>query len=384
MQLQSFFIFYCDFLTLSVDLSSSESEEDPRKDWPRIHSQNILPDDKEEDFRGREFSYQVIDNMWDNFSVDSYAPVEKGSKEEPPQQKEWKPSITIPQPFNMTVREAAKAKVKSKRKEKLEKELLEKKMAEEAELNKKFRARPLPASTFMKLYKEQQAEEEQKREYRKSLNKAILEATQQPFGFMKREEDKIELRRSQSIERLDRTMSRTPGFKATPFPEKLFNLSLEDKIAEQNEYRKIKIKMRSEEMLAGSSLPPNMQARGERYAINKRYGKKYEKSSKQKAKNISFKPNINHDIPDYEELHRKFEIDLIRRRREKSPTICEPFNLHTAKVPTRRSHAMASWSPDGPERTMMRSLERSKESSVRRSNSSLRNGSLSDEAPPFG
>lgn len=321
--------------------------------------------------------------MWDNFSVDSYAPIEKGLKAESQQQKEWKPSITIPQPFNMTLREAAKAKTKSKKMERLEKELLEKKMAEEAELNKKFRARPLPAATFTRRYEEQQAEEEQKREYRKSLNKAILEATQRPFNFVKREEEKKEVRRVRSIERLDKTSSTTTGFRAAPFPEKLFNLSLEDKIAEQNEYRKIKMKMRAEEMLAKSTLPPNMQSRGEKYASNKRYAKRGEKVNPKKTKNRSFRPNINHDIPDYEELHRKFEIDLIRKRREKSPTICEPFNLHTAKVPSRRSRALVNSTPDLPERDAERFLERSKQTGLSGSSRSLLSRSIPDEPPPF-
>ena len=371
-----------EYFIFPVDLSSSESEEDPRKDWPRIHSQNILPDDKDEDFRGRDFSYQVIDNMWDDFSVDSYAPVEKAPRDEPAQAKEWKPSITIPQPFNMTLREAAKSKVKSKRKEKLEKELFEKRLAEEAELNKKFRARPLPATTFMKLYEEQKAEKEKKRQYTKALNKAILEATQQPFGFMKREEEKKELRRSQSIERMDKTPNKKPVFKAAPFPDKLFNLSLDDQIAEQNEYRKIKIKMRSEEMLANSSLPPNMRSRGERYAVSRRHSKKQENTNAKKNMNSSFRPNINHDIPDYEELRRKFEIDLIRKRKEKSPTICEPFNLHTAKVPDRRARTMEIRTPEHQESTRGRSLERFRQSSARRTSPGLRR-SISDEVPPY-
>ena len=365
-----------------VDLSSSDSEEDPRKDWPRIYSQNILPDDRDDHFRGRDFSYQVIDDMWDNFSVDSYAPVEKGPKEEPAQPKQWKPSITVPKPFNMTLREAAKAKVKSKRKEKLEKELLAKKMAEEAELAKKFRARPLPATTFMNLYEEQKAEEEKKRQCTRSLNKAILEATQRPFNFTKREEEKKELRRSQSMEKMEKKIDTKSEFKARPFPENLFSLSLDDKIAEQNEYRKIKIKMRSEEMLANSSLPPNMRSRGERYSANRRYSKKREVTSAKKMGDSRFKPNINHDIPDYEELHRKFEIDLLRKRKEKSPTICEPFNLHTAKVPDRRARNLSMHTPESQQRSRERSLERFRQSSAHRSSPSLRS-SIPDEAPPY-
>lgn len=364
-----------------MDLSFSDSEEDPRKEWPRNYSRNILPDDLEEKFRGREFSYEVIDNMWDNFSVDSYAPVEKGPKENTPVKKEWVPSITIPEPFQMSLREAAKSNIKSKRKEKLEQELMQKKLAEEAELNKKFRAKPLPPSTYMRLYKEHQAEEERKREYRRSLNKAILEATQKPFSFVKREEAKNELRRSQSHENVVETEEKKVEFKAKPYPNKLFDLTLEDKMAEQEEYRKIKMKMRSQEMLAISSLPPNMRARGERYSINNRYEKAKGKVARP-TKSKTFKPSINHEIPDYEEIQKKFEIELVRKRREKSPTICEPFSFQTAKVPARRSIRINSFIEE--ENSLKN--QKNRENSLRRSNSDLRrsfNGFISDEAPPF-
>eukprot|EP00795_Rhopilema_esculentum_P003093 gene3093-1383_t len=371
------------------DLSSSESEEDPRKQWPRHYTENILPDDSEENFRGRTFSYDVIDNMWENFSVEDYAPVERSIKDNTPKNAKWTPSITIPKPFQMTLREAYKAKIKSKRKEKLEQELLEKRLAEEAELNKKFKAKPLPASTFMNLYAEKKVIEEQKREYKRSLNKAILEATQKPFSFVKREEEKNELRRSQSLERMNRQLSNedSKSFKAAPYPEKLFNLSLEDRIAEQEEYRKIKMKMRAQEMMASASLPPNMQARGQRYKFNKRYTKLQENGSKP-PKGADFKPRINHDIPDYEEMHQKFEAELARKRREQSLTICEPFNFQTSKVPTRRSRQMESLTTE-TQRRRSHSYERSRESSLERPQSSSdslqksRTSLTQEEAPPF-
>ena len=367
-------------------ISSSESEEDPRKQWSRHYTENILPDDSEENFRGRAFSYDVIDNMWENFSVEDYAPVERSIKDNSPKNTKWSPSITIPKPFQMTLREAYKAKIKSKRKEKLEQELLEKKLTEEAELNKKFKAKPLPASTFINLYAEKKVIEEQKREYKRSLNKAILEATQKPFSFVKREEEKNELRRSQSLERMNRQLSNedSKSFKAAPYPEKLFNLSLEDRIAEQEEYRKIKMKMRAQEMLASASLPPNMQARGQRY----KYKYKLQEKSSKPPKGVDFKPRINHDIPDYEEMHKKFEAELARKRTEQSPTICEPFNFQTSKVPTRRSRQVESWTTE-TQRRRSHSYERSRESSLERPQSSSgslqksRTSSTQEEAPPF-
>ncbi len=372
--------------------SSEDDEEDPRKDWSRKYSHNILPDESADIFRGRSSSYEVIDNMWDNFSVDSYAPSDQTRKprDKNDNKNEWSPSITIPEPFKMTLRAAAKANIKSKRKEKLEQELLRKRLEEETELNKKFRAKPAPATTFMQLYKENEAREQEKREYRRSLNKAILEATQKPFEFVKREERKQEIRRSQSVDGLDRKSKTEAEFKATPFPSELFNLSLEDKRAEQEEYRKIKMKMRSQETLAKSSLPPNMRARGERYTINNRYTK--DKTNKKPSKTETFRPSINHEIPDYEDLHRKFELELQQKRRQATPTICEPFNLHTAKVPSRKS-SKAGRRNEGTYEENLRCLQRSTPEiksyakkdyrrSTPRTKSSF-NDSVSDDAPPF-
>eukprot|EP00794_Sanderia_malayensis_P019971 gene19971-21926_t len=378
--------------------SSDDSEEDPRKDWTRKYSHNILPDESVGMFRGRSSSYEVIDNMWDNFSVDSYAPFEESSKgKNKPDAKQWSPSITIPEPFQMTLRAAAKANVKSKRKEKLEQELLRKKVEEEAELNKKFRAKPAPATTFMQIYKENEAREQEKREFRRTLNKAILEATVKPFDFTKRDEKMKELRQSQSTEDLSRNKSETQ-FKATPFPHDLFNLSLEDKRAEQDEYRKIKIKMRSQETLAKSSLPPNMRARGERYTMNTRYQGKTSKEKQSKAshstKSETFRPEINHEIPDYESLHRKFEQELQRKRRQATPTVCEPFSLHTGKVPSRSRLSHSEGMNGGLGGEDLKCLQKStpeyksyakkdyrRPTPTRRSTSF--NDSGSDDAPPF-
>ena len=369
------------------DESNAESEEDPRAEWPRRYAHNVLPDESSELFRGRPFSYEVIDNMWHNFSVASYAPVvQTNLKDDTPSKKEWAPSITIPEPFQMTLREAAKSKVKSRRKEKLEQEILRRKLEVESELNKQFKARPIPATTFAGLYKENEAKQEEKREYRRELSKAILEATQKPFDFTKREEMKKEQRRSASFQGINMLGKSDSSFKARPFPTDLFNLSLEDKRAEQDEYRKIKMNMRSQEMLASSNLPPNMRARGQRYAIKNRS----ENSKKMSpSKTHSFKPMISHDIPDFKEMQEKFQVDLIRKKKQRAPTVCQPFNLHTAKIPIKRSTVFNSWNDEMPaerSRGLISSAEgykRSTKDGLRRSSSNLRTASTPDQVPPF-
>lgn len=53
-----------------------------------------------------------------------------------------------------------------------------------------------------------------------------------------------------------------------------------------------------------------------------------------------FDLKVNGEIPDYDELHRKFEEEVQRKKREKDPTVFEPFNLRTARIPSRKSRAL--------------------------------------------
>ena len=53
-------------------------------------------------------------------------------------------------------------------------------------------------------------------------------------------------------------------FKAKPFPEHLFHNVHAEKMKEDEEYRKIRIRMRSKDLLRSASLPPNMKSRGKK------------------------------------------------------------------------------------------------------------------------
>lgn len=329
--------------------SEDELDEQLKVKVPESHV-NILPDE-EKSFRGRSSCYDVIANMWENFSVDEYVPYTRPKRKE----KNWSPSITIPEPFQMTIREEAKAKKKSKRIEKIEEEILQKKLSEEEEMKKRVVPTPLPPTTFLPLYQEINEHQKERRCYIQDLSKEILKSTEKPFSFIKREEAKKDIKRSQSLNNLYKKQNQNKvdkQFKANPFPDGLFDLTLADRLAEQEEYRKIKIKLRAEEMLASSSLPLNMKTRGDMRFYPERAKTKRVKKELQKRKQKSFQPHIHHDIPNFEVLQNKFKAELEERKTVNTPTICDPFNLHTAKVPTRRSKFRASMSSEqGPERS---------------------------------
>lgn len=208
------FTFLCSWVLVLICIfccidQLSESSDDELAERLKVQAPpdhvNILPEEQENDthkFRGRQSSYDVISNMWENFSVDDYAPYRREKKKK--KSLDWSPTITIPQPFNMTVRDEKKARVKSKRVLQYEQEKLKKQLQEEAELQKRVVPVPIPPSTFLPLYEVLNEQREQRREYEKELSKEILKSLEKPFSFMKRETARKEVKNSEKNLKLKR------------------------------------------------------------------------------------------------------------------------------------------------------------------------------------
>ena len=332
------------------------SYSDPEAwDDETINSTSKLSEDGtglyQEMYPRRSSALDVVEDMWEGFSVYDYPPESSPPRERIQQKKEWTPQITIPKPFGMTVREAKKKAKITRSQAILQEDLKKKQEKEEAELHKKFRAQPVPATTFLPLYDEITRQNELRRYQVRELSKAILKSTEKPFKFVKREEEKKQLRRTKSLSNiadLENKMEEKKKFKANPFPDHLFDLTLADKVAEKEEYRTIKMRMRAQEMLAVSRLPPNMEARGEEYTLG-HFRSKLNKEGNKNAfmtKEHKFRPQINPDIPDFDDLHRQFEKEMRDKKREREPTVSEPFNLRTAHVPTARKSRCSRSSGD--------------------------------------
>lgn len=106
----------------------------------------------------------------------------------------WASGTTVPQPFNMTLREAQKKTLllKSRTSLDLEKQLVEKREAEDAECQKQFRAVPIPAHVYLPLFDEINESREKQRRLNLDRRKEILLSIQKPFSFAEREEKKKE------------------------------------------------------------------------------------------------------------------------------------------------------------------------------------------------
>ncbi|NXC82604.1 F161A protein, partial [Cercotrichas coryphoeus] len=278
------------------------------------------------------FARQQIEKMWDGFSLKDYISRAKHSlpsspppcRKVPKKQKVWSPRITVPKPFQMTIREAQKKEqnVKSKSRIELENHLLKKQLEEEAECQKKFRANPVPAAVLLPLYHDIVQRNEERRRSVRERSKLRLLASQKPFKFIERERQRRETRKMQLKDVLP-PENQMKVFRARPVPKCVYSPDYNDKLKEKELYREIRIRMRAEELLRNSSVP------------NSRLALK-ETNKNKKHKSTEHKPKIRPSIPDFELLHEKFQERLLQQKKVKPLTVCEPFHLFTSYIPSNK------------------------------------------------
>lgn len=311
-----------------------------------------------------------VEDMWENFSVDDYAPKSQGGgsmsslrdagtgwKQQRPvsessssnkenSAKEWSPKITMPQPFRMTVRDEAKTtKKRTKAQEEVDRSIKEKRLQEEAECQKKFKATPAPANIYLPLYDEIMESQQTRRDLNHVHRSELLRSMEKPFKFLQREEQKKRSKRTQSVPEaeaaFDEHLREKAKFKAQPIPKEVREEML-DRLAEEEEYRRIRMRMRAEDMLRSARLPPSMEAREMGRAVTLRASASEDDVSdnatgrRQGTERLpgepTFRPKIKHEVPDFEELHRKLQWELAKRKDEKEATVAKPFTLRTDRI----------------------------------------------------
>ncbi|XP_027758034.1 protein FAM161A isoform X1 [Empidonax traillii] len=282
------------------------------------------------------FAKQQIEKMWDGFSVEDYISRLPDSPPGSPtgrkgwkKHKEWSPKVTVPKPFQMTIREAQKKEqnVKSKSQVELENHLLKKQLEEEAECQKKFRANPVPAAIFLPLYHDIVQRNEERRRSVRERSKLKLLASQKPFKFIERERQRSEIRKMQ-LRDLAVPENPVKMFRAKPVPKCVYSPDFKERLKEEELYREIRIRMRAEEMLRNSSVPNS------RLALKGTNKPKKHKSAD--PKQPEHRPRINPSVPDFERLHERFQKRLLQQKQVKDLTVCEPFNLLTSCIPSNK------------------------------------------------
>ncbi|XP_033874214.3 protein FAM161A isoform X2 [Acipenser ruthenus] len=286
-----------------------------------------------------------IQSMWDGFSIVDYdcsekcqllfSPKIQKSKRKP---KDWSPKITVPEPFHMTVREAEKKKKNFKSRSEIEMEncLLKKQLEELVESQKKFRANPVPAHVYLPLYEEIMERNDERRQFVKERTKELALASQKPFSFIEREEKRKERKKTQVKDLTPKRKKTT--FKAKPVPKYINDPTINDRLKEEELYRKIKMQMRSQELLYSSSLPRSM--------LTCTASGKRKENTTDKDKETDFRPRINTEVPDFGAKYRRFHKQLLKKRDTKPMTVCEPFVLRTLQIPSHRDKILADIQAD--------------------------------------
>ncbi|XP_063297925.1 protein FAM161A [Pelobates fuscus] len=272
-----------------------------------------------------------IAQMWNGFTIEDYiqnmlCPDHRKAQMQSNKKKAWSHKLTVPEPFQMTVRESKKKEmnIKSKSEIELENNILKKALEEEAECQKKFRANPVPASVYLPLYHEIVERNEERRKFVKEKSKEILLASQKPFQFIEREKHKKAVQKLH-LSRLPNPEHKAKLFKAKPVPKSIYGESAKERLKEDELYRGIRIHMRAQELLNSSAYPTST------LAGSSRSGRKKSRCFKPKEE-IEHKPKINSFVPNFEVLHQKNHKRLLKSKHSKHVTVCEPFCLRTDHI----------------------------------------------------
>lgn len=200
---------------------------------------------------------------WEDSSVDDLQVESKSAPASPVRSKSsvgWKDTITIPQPFQMTVRDEENKIV--------EQVLIKTKKINKEEKSEMFRAHPVPIESQIPLFDKIMADQEKRSDYVKKKRKAELISNMKPFSFTKRDEElqalTKRLSKSSPSVFLDSPPLKIKQFKAKPIPKNLFSNYIYKKMHEDEFYRALQRKIRAEEMLKAASLPPSMEKRQKR------------------------------------------------------------------------------------------------------------------------
>ncbi|XP_054055233.1 protein FAM161B isoform X2 [Rissa tridactyla] len=253
----------------------------------------------------------------------------------------WIPSITIPQPFEMTLREARKKSqlMKSYMFLELDKQRDKRQSQDEAECQKQFRAQPVPAHVFLPLYQEIMEQNEIRRQIATQKRKELLLSTQRPFSFLEKEEKKKEAIRQKFLAAASPNESSKRKQASKKVPKSTYDPLLGDKLKEAELYREIRIQMRAKDLLESSVAPidtSNCRREPQSRTATKT---KQERLGFLQDKSFSFKPRINPTIPDFEGLYWAFQREAVRRQEIKEATRNKPFKLRTANLRGRQRQA---------------------------------------------
>ncbi|XP_055989820.1 protein FAM161B [Sorex fumeus] len=244
----------------------------------------------------------------------------------------WASSITVPQPFRMTLREARKKAqwLASPACFEQERQQAQKQGQEEAECQRQFRAQPVPAHVYLPLYQEIMVRKEARRQAGIQKRKELLLSSLKPFSFVEKEAQRKEA--AQQRELAASAKANSPKPKAIrKIPKSVLEPALGEKLQEAELLRKIRIQMRALDMLRMASSPISA-SKGRADAQPRTATRTWEKQLGFLNRDFGFQPRVNPVVPDYECLYKAFQRRAAKRRDTQEATRNKPFSLRTASL----------------------------------------------------
>uniref|UniRef100_H2ZX26 FAM161 centrosomal protein B n=1 Tax=Latimeria chalumnae TaxID=7897 RepID=H2ZX26_LATCH len=203
----------------------------------------------------------------------------------------WSPQITVPKPFQMTLRdEERKATLAFTDKAKTI-------LGEQRKT--KIQANPVPMSTYVPEYKKMVEQNEQHRKIMKEIRKAQLLLMQAPFSFIEREVQRRE-------EEPDDGAMEAPTKLAHSVPASVLDPMVSVRLKERETCRKIQAQQRAEEMLRKACAPKSM--------LDARQRDKASNTVPCEAEQ-EHRPKPAREVPDFEALH-NWAFQFHRTKRE--------------------------------------------------------------------
>ena len=240
----------------------------------------------------------------------------------------WKPHVTVPKPFSMTIREYEQPKKKSRSQQIFELEQEQRRLSEMKELSRRFRANPVPGNTYLPLYQAMQERDKEIRDSTREMRKSELKSMEKPFKFSEREKDYARISKlSKSIDTMIAEENDRPvQFKAKPVPKKLLEKpGVQEKLQEEEMYRQIRCKLRSQALLKQSKAPVSSP---DTYKSHSNRDKQ-QTNDTQKTIPRRSKSALSHSVPDFDAQYKKFLDDVSKTRTIKESTVCKPFTMRT-------------------------------------------------------
>lgn len=302
-----------------------------------------------------------IKNMWRGFCVDKTSPTKqqlssallqnhpgdrqatrepkaigdrKSKKGKRSKQEGWRPQVTVPKPFKMTLRDTENKRkgIRSCAEIERENEELRRELEELTECQRKFRATAMPAHVRLPLYEKLREQEEERRRAFRAAEQQRLFAAQRPFSFLEREN--IKKKRKELLSTKEQQENRRRPFRAKPVPRTVKEAALGEHQKEEQLYREIKKEMRATEMLLSATEPPSMLA--------KRLSERRVQREEQSASRTNHRNRNSSQVPAFNASYKRFQKQLADKQECRPLTACEPFKLRTANISSHKERVTAN------------------------------------------